>query len=158
MFFKRKNKSNKNDNLQPATSVGTANMQQPEKKLSIEAVERALLKDHKIEDKILLLKIAGSAYSTGDIGAKKDYEKAIEFYQKAADLGSVECLHSCGVEYISAYMGEDQMLFSLGVAKVCDSYKMGFEPARDTLQYLIDSEIFPSCKTVQDLLNLSDVI
>lgn len=158
MFFKKRDKSNKKNSTQPIVSGENVNMQQPEKKLTIEAVERALQKAHKTEDKILLLKVAGDAYSTGDIGANKDHEKAIKFYQMAEDLGSVECQHCCGVEYISAYFGEDQMLFSLGVAKVCDSYKKGFEPARDTLQYLIDSDIFPSCKTVQDLMNLSDVV
>lgn len=136
---------------------------QPKKKeLTIEAVENALLKNHKSEDRIVLLKVAGDAYSSGDIGAPKDSKKAIEKYKEAVDLGSAECEHSMGVIYIDEYWGKPgddaEFKFSLGVMHICQSYKRGYVPAGDTLQYLIDSKIFPRCKTIQDLLDLITVM
>lgn len=132
------------------------------KKLTIEAVENALLKNHKTEDRILLLKVAGDAYASGDIGAPKDSEKAIEKYKEAADLGSAECEHAMGVTYIYENWGEPgddaEFNFSLGVMYVCQSYKKGYVPAGDTLQYLIDSKVFPSCNSIEDLLDLSTVV
>ena len=132
------------------------------KELTIEAVEVALLKATKPEDRILLLKIAGDAYASGDIGATKDALKAIQKYKEAADLGSIECEHLMGVTYIYTYWGmpgdEAEINFSLGVAHVCWSYKKGYTPAGETLQYLLDQGVFPSCKTIADLLDLSTVI
>lgn len=132
------------------------------KELTISAVENAILKAEKTEDKILLLKIAGDAYASGDIGAPQDYKKAIEKYKAATDLGSAECEHSLGTSYIIEYSDstdEDaDLLFSLGVGHVCWSYKKGYIPARDTLQYLLDKGTFPNCKTVEDLLALSEIV
>lgn len=132
------------------------------KELTIEAVENALLKNHKPEDRIVLLKVAGDAYASGDIGAPKDAQKAIEKYKEAANLGSVECEHAMGVTYIYEYWGEPgddaEFNFSLGVMHVCESYKKGHVPAGDTLQFLIDKGVFPSCKSIQDLLDLSTVV
>ncbi len=132
------------------------------KKLTIEAVENALLKSQKPEDRILLLKVAGDAYASGDIGALKDSKKAIEKYKEAADLGSAECEHAMGVTYIYEYWGlpgdDAEFNFSLGVMYVCQSYKKGYVPAGDTLQYLIDNGVFPNCNSIQDLLDLSTVV
>lgn len=138
----------------------TANSQR-KKQLTIEAVENALLKDHKVEDRITLLKVAGDAYATGDIGAPKDAQKAIANYREAADLGSIECKHQMGVIYINTYCeepGEDaEFNFSLGVMYVCESYKQGYVPAGDTLQYLLDNKVFPNCHSIKDILDLSTV-
>lgn len=132
------------------------------KELTIEAVENALLKSHKPEDRILLLKVAGDAYASGNIGAPKDSKKAIDKYKEAADLGSAECEHAMGATYIYEYWGlpgnDAELNFSLGVMYVCQSYKKGYVPAGDTLQYLIDSKVFPQCRTIEDLLDLSTVV
>lgn len=164
MFFrkKRQKEAKETENAHPVyEQKGPMQESAPaekKKELTIAAVEQALQKAENPEDKILLLKVAGDAYASGDIGAVQSYDKAIEYYQAAADLGSLECLHSVGTTYISAYWGVDQMLFSIGVAKVCDSYKKGYASARDTLQYLVDSDVFPNCKSVEDLLSLSEVV
>ena len=148
--------------LQNTFSNNTANTPPKKKELTIEAVENALLKDHKVEDRITLLKVAGDAYASGDIGAPKDAQKAIAKYREAADLGSAECKHQMGVTYIYEYWGEPgddaEFNFSLGVMYVCQSYKDGYVPAGDTLQFLLDKRVFPSCNSIQDLLNLSTVI
>ena len=152
---KRKNKIGENPtNFNKSTS---SNQGQTEKKLTIEAVEGALKKPHKTEDKIFLLHVAGDAYNCGDIGAEKDFKKSAQYYKEAADLGDVECLCLYGKTLIMDYCGNDEMLFSIGVLKVCQSYQKGYEPAKETLQYLIDN-IFVELNSIDDLLELSKTL
>lgn len=138
------------------------NTNKKRKKLTIDMVEDALTKITNAEDRILFLKTAGDAYAFGDIGAPRDSEKAIAKYKEAADLGSAECEHAMGVIYIDEYWGKPgddaEFKFSFGVIHVCSSYKKGYVPAGDTLQYLIDSKVYPRCKTIQDLLDLCTVM
>lgn len=138
------------------------NVSGKKKELTIMAVENAILKTEKAEDKIKLLKVAGDAYASGNFGAPQDYKKAIEKYKAATDLGSAECQHSLGTTYVMEAFdaeGEDaDLLFSLGLTHVCWSYKKGYTPAKDTLQYFIDKGVFPNCNTVEDLLALSEIV
>ncbi len=161
MFFKSKKKNNLSESVSNSNQ-SDKNIEQPQKKeLTIEAVEKAILKAQKTEDKILLLKLAGDAYSSGDIGAPKNIDKAIQKYKEGIELGSAECEHSMGKLYIlencEAENDESDLLFSLGVTIVCESYKHGYAPARETLQYLLDSGVFPNFRTVEDLLDFANV-
>ena len=162
MLFRSKKKANEMINDKKEIETTNENSSSKQKKLTISAVENALLKAVKTEDKILLLKIAGDAYASGENGAQQDYQKAIEKYKMAVDLGSAECEHSLGTTYImESFDAKDEdakLIFSAGVNHVICSYKKGYEPARDTLQYIIDDGTFANCKTVEDLLKLSETI
>lgn len=153
--------TNDKQQSQASLSNNTDSNVHKKKELTIEAVENALLKNHKTEDRITLLKVAGDAYASGDIGAPKDSKRAIEKYKEAMELGSVECEHAIGVTYIYEYCeanDEDaDFYFSLGIAHVCWSYKKGYAPARDTLQFILDKGTFPNCRTIEDILKLSEL-
>ena len=144
-------------NQQP-TQDKKENPESKKKELTISAVEKAILKAEKTKDKILLLQMAGDAYALGNIGAKQDYKKAIEKYKAATELGSAECEHSLGLTYAMEAFDEPgeegEWLTAAGVLHVAQSYKKGYEPARDTLQSFLDQGLFPNFRTIDDLLDL----
>lgn len=127
-----------------------------ENKVHISTIENALNKEHKIEDKIRLLKAAGDAYFNGVLGAQQDYEKAYKYYKEAADLGDIECLHNAGAAQTILYLGKDEILFSFGLMQVIESYKKGYDPARNTLQFVLDTGIFPNFKSVEELIRFNE--
>lgn len=162
MFFMSRKKNQNKTNISQHNETNNDTEFQKKKELTIEAVENALHKVEKIEDKIFLLKIAGDAYSSGDIGATKNIQKAIEKYRDGMDLGSAECEHAMGVTYIYEYCESDDenadFYFSLGITHVCWSYKKGYTPAKDTLQFILDKGTFPNCRTIEDILELCEVV
>lgn len=132
--------------------IGQNNLQSASSERNVALIENALKKPHSTEDRIKLLKAAGDAYFNGYFSAPQDYVKAAEFYKEGAELGNLSCLHDMGLSYILAYWGKDKVLFSHGVVKVAESYKKGFPQAKETLQYLLDNNMFPDCKTTDELV------
>lgn len=151
MLFKRKNKKNYDIMQNQTTNVETGSSN---KEPDIALIEQALQKPHSNDDRICLLKVAGDAYAQGLFKAEKDEKKAASYYKEAADLGSLECQCEYGRMLITNEDGDD-MLFSVGVMKVCDCYKKGYTPAKEVLQTLLELDVFPNCKTVDDILAIA---
>lgn len=146
MFFKKKRKQTE---TQPVI--------QADSKSKIQKIEEALSKPQKNEDRISLLNAAAFAYENGEFGATQNLKKAAEYYQKGDEMGDLGCRCNYGRLLIMNQEGDD-MLFSIGIVKVCDCYKQGHVPAKDILQLILDAQLFPNCQTIEDLISLAESV
>ena len=128
----------------------------------------------KAKDRILFLKCLADSYiyhfiNSPEYDNAKDYielvkramptiEKALSYYYEASELGSNECLYEHGKGLSVFYRPFDNDKFVTGVIELCQSYVRGCEKARDTLQQLVDDQVFKNCNSVEDILKLCQVI
>lgn len=142
MFFRKNNKSN---------------TKSESKKHTIKDVEASLGKPHPTDERIMMLKAIGFAYQEGIRGAVIDLDKSYDYYNQAAELGDAEALCKAGEVLTIKYAGVDEMHFALGVLKICQSLNNGYQPARNTLQFIVDEKIFDDCNTVEDLFVMMEM-
>ncbi len=121
---------------------------------TIHDIEEAIQRTDDLSKKGMLFKAAGDAYYSGLLQAPKDEAKALEYYTAGKDCGNVECMYSYGLLYVANYWGKDKILFSAGVCQLCKSYTLGYEPAKQPLEELIKTGLFPGCNSIEDLLEI----
>ncbi len=73
----------------------------------------------------------GCCYRHGN-GVKKDTIKAIEWYQKGADLGSVDCMVSL------AFMYEYGKGIKKDLGKAIEFYKLAYQNGEQSAQFMLD--------------------
>lgn len=138
--------------MEALSGVNAAEPEKPAGGPGISDLERAIELQPDPEKRAAMCLAAGDAYERGTHGADVDVEKACDFYGIGADLGNIQCLYRRGMLLITTFWGENKELFSSGVYDVANCYSQGYEPARETLQKLLDSDLFPKIKSVDALI------
>jgi len=99
------------------------------------------------------LMMAGGAYLNGDYHATIDKAKALQYFERANAIGSVDALYALGYYYVYEDGGDSSV--GIGVTYLCKSHLSGDQRATDLLNHMIERGAFggSGIRCIEDIIN-----
>ncbi len=120
--------------------------------IDIRDIEEAIEHYKSTPSEVTLLYEAGMAYLNGEYNAVLDKAKALQFFNRAGNLGHAESQYKAGQLYmLKGLDNDDRLTFILGVTEIYEAFKKGCKEALEDLQDIAESGFFENVSSVEDL-------
>jgi len=121
------------------------------------AIKKASPNDPHMAD---MLMIIGDAYFRGLNHAPVDKKKAMEYFEKAADLGNAYSHFQLGGYYLwdddskNDFDGDTSLNFGMGIMHLSKAHLAGFQSATDMLNDMINEGMITGASCIDDVLDI----
>lgn len=160
-LFKRKNKKSNNFQLNrdaycnPQTSSGT----EEEQTFDLNDLIKACEVYAGTEDEVFIVQMLADCLLSGTYGITRNLDMACKYYERLAELNKAAGICGIGKVYMAIGLETDnRIIFSMGVLKVYEAYKLGNEEALRVLAFTAEFESFSNLEEfIQHLEKCSDI-